>query len=92
MRARRAFYRPNQIKFKTEKLKFSKLYCTKNKHIFKIMKKVCVHSIYSSRYMALGFENNLYKCYGRHFSKPIFTNLHSAFTKQNYEFRPSFQL
>ncbi len=92
MRARHAFYRPSQIKFKTEKLQFSKLYCTQNKHILKIVKEVFVHSIYSSRYMALGFENHLYKHYGGHFSKPIFKNLHSAFTKQNCEFRHSFQL
>ena len=92
MGARRAFYRPSQIKFKTEKLQFSKLYYTQNKHILKIMKEVFVHSIYSSRYMDLGFENHLYKHYGRHFSKPIFTDLHYAFTKQNCEFRHSFQL
>ena len=71
MRARHAFCRPCQIKFKTEKLQFSKLYCTQNKHILKIMKKVFVHSIYSSKYMALGFENHLYKHYGRHFPRPV---------------------
>ena len=92
MRARHAFYRPSQIKFKTEKLQFSKLYCTQNKHILKIMKKVFVHSIYSSRFMALGFENHLYKHYGEHFYKPIFTDSHFAFTKQNCESRHSFQL
>ena len=92
MRARHAFYRPSQIKFKTEKLQFSKLYCTQNKHILKTLKKVFVHSIYSSKYMALGFENHLSKHYGAHFSKPIFTDLDSAFTKQNCEFRHSFQL
>ena len=83
MRAKRAFYKSSQIKFKTEKLQFSKLYCTQNKHILKIMKKVFVHSIYSSRYMDLGFENHLYKHYGGHFSKPVFIDLHSIFTKQN---------
>ena len=92
MRARHGFYRLCQIKFKIEKLQFSKLYCTENKHILKIVKEVFVHSIYRSRYMALGFENHLYKHYGGHFSKPIFTDLHSAFTKQNCEFRHSFQL
>ena len=56
------------------------------------MKEVVVHSIYSSRYMALGFENHLYKHYGGHFYKPIFTDLHSSFTKQNCESRHSFQL
>ena len=35
-----------------------------------------VHSIYISRYMALGFENNLHKNYGRNLSKPNFTDLH----------------
>ena len=92
MRAKHAFYRPSQIKLKKEKLQFSKLYCTQNKHILKIMKKVFVHSIYSSSYMALSFENHIHKHYGEHFSKPIFTDLHSAFTKQNCEFRHSFQL
>ena len=42
--------------------------------------------------MALGFENHLYKHYSRHFSKPIFIDLHSVFTKQNYEFRHSFPI
>ena len=92
MRARCAFYKPSQIKFKTEKLQFSKLYCTQNKHILKIVNEVFVHSIYSSRYMALGFENHLYKHYGGHFSKPIFTDLHSAFIKQYCEFKHCFQL
>ena len=41
--------------------------------------------------MAIGFENHLYKHYGGHFSKPIFIDLLSAFTKQNCEFRHSFQ-
>ena len=91
MRVKHAFYRPSQIKIKTKKLQFSKLYCTQNKHILKIMK-VFVHSIYSSRNMALGFENNLYKHYGGHFSNPILIDLHFAFTKQNCEFRHSFQL
>ena len=91
MRARHAFYRPSQIKFKTKKLQFSKLYYKQNKHILKTIKEVFVHSIYSSRCMALGVENILYKHYGGHFSKPIFTDLHSAFTKQNCEFRHSFQ-
>ena len=80
MRARCAFYKPSQINFKTKKMQFSELYCTQNKHILKIMKKVFVHSIYSSRYMDLGFENHLYKHYDRNFSKPSFTDLHSAFT------------
>ena len=88
----RAFYRPGKIKFKTKKMHFSKLYCTQNKHILKIMKKFFVDSIYSSRYMDLGFENHLYKHYGGDFSKPIFIDLHSAFTKQNCEFIHSFQL
>ena len=42
--------------------------------------------------MDLGFQNRAYKHYGGHFSKPIFTDLHTAFTKQNCEFRHSFQL
>ena len=61
MRARRAFDKTSQIKFKIEKMQFLKLYCTKNKHNLKIMKEFFFHSIYRSRYMALGFENHLYK-------------------------------
>ena len=53
MRARRAFYRPSQIKFKTKKLQFSKLYCTQNKHIFKNVKEVFVHGIYSSGFFKI---------------------------------------
>ena len=38
--------RPSQIKFKMKKMQFSKLYCTQNKYILKIMKEVFVCSIY----------------------------------------------
>ena len=63
-------------------MQFSKLYYTQNKHILKIVNEVFAHSIYSSSYMELGFKNHLYKHYGGHFSKPIFIDLHSSFTKK----------
>ena len=56
MRARRAFYSPSQIKFKTEKLQFSKLYNKQNKHILKIIRRFL-----SIVYIAPGIWNYFFK-------------------------------
>jgi hypothetical protein len=68
-----------KLSSKQKNYNLKKNYCKHLKHNFKILKEVFVNSIYSSKYMVLVFKNCIYKHYGTHFSKPIFTYLHSIF-------------
>ena len=74
MRVGHAFYRPSQIKFKTEKLLFCQINCGQMKHNFRKLKEVFFKHIFAFNPMVLISINKICMDCGVHFVKPIFAD------------------